>query len=65
MQRYVNLPFGEYMGFLIEALDGDPSSVTTPVLPSLPITVDATLVNAAATFLRRTMLFIEPAQAVA
>jgi ATP-dependent DNA helicase RecQ len=29
MQDYVSLPFGEHMGFLIGALDGDPSVVTT------------------------------------
>jgi hypothetical protein len=39
MQDYVSLPFGEHMGFLIGALDGDPS-VVTPALPPLPTTVD-------------------------
>jgi hypothetical protein len=28
MQEYVSLPFGDHMGFLIGALDGDPSVVT-------------------------------------
>ena len=28
MQEYVGLPFGEHMGFLISALDGDPSVVS-------------------------------------
>jgi len=60
MQDYVSLPFGEHMGFLIEALDSDPSIVTKPALPPLPTTVDAGLVNAAVSFLRRTSLPVEP-----
>ncbi len=60
MQEYVSLPFGEHMGFLIGALDGDPSVVTEPALPPLPTTVDAGLVKAAVAFLRRTSLPIEP-----
>lgn len=60
MQDYVNLAFGEHMGFLISALDGNPDGVTKPPLPPLPTTVDAELVNAAITFLRRTSLPINP-----
>lgn len=60
MQDYVSLPFGDHMGFLIGALDGDPSVVTQPALPPLPTTVDAELVKAAVAFLRRTSLPIEP-----
>jgi ATP-dependent DNA helicase RecQ len=30
MQEYVDLPFGDHMGFLIGALDGDPGAVTRP-----------------------------------
>ena len=60
MQDYVNLPFGEHMGFLISTLDSDPSVVTKPVLPPLPTTVNPKLVKAAITFLRRTSLPIEP-----
>ena len=60
MQDYVNLPFGEHMGFLIGALDGDPSVVTEPTLPPLPATVDTKLVKIAVEFLRRTSLPIEP-----
>lgn len=60
MQDYVNLAFGEHMGFLISALDGDPNGVTKPPLPPLPTTVDAELVNAAIIFLRRTSLPINP-----
>ncbi|MFQ1609464.1 RecQ family ATP-dependent DNA helicase [Aeromonas veronii] len=59
MQDYVSLPFGEHMGFLIDALDGDPSAVTDPILPSLTTTVDAELIKAAIAFLRRTSLPIE------
>lgn len=60
MQDYVSLPFGEHMGFLIGALDGDPSAVTAPALPPLPTTVDTDLINAAVAFLRRTSLPIDP-----
>lgn len=59
MQDYVSLPFGEHMGFLIGALDGDPSVVTEPALPPLPATVNTELVKAAVEFLRRTSLPIE------
>ena len=60
MQDYVSLPFGAHMGFLVRALDGDPSVVTEPALPPLPTTVDPDLVKAAVAFLRRTSLPIEP-----
>ena len=60
MQEYVNLPFGDHMGFLISALDGDPSVVTEPALPLLPIGVDEELVREAIAFLQRTSLPIEP-----
>lgn len=60
MQDYVSLPFGEHMGFLIDALDGDPSLVTAPALPPLPTIVDADLAKAAVAFLRRTSLPIKP-----
>jgi ATP-dependent DNA helicase RecQ len=60
MQDYVSLPFGEHMGFLIRALDGDPSGVTAPALPPLPTVVKAERVKAAVAFLRRTSLPIEP-----
>lgn len=62
MQHYVQLPFGEHMGFLINALDGDPSVVTAPALPPLPTTVEAELIQTAIAFLRRTSLSIEPRQ---
>ena len=60
MQDYVSLPFGDHMGFLIRALDGDPSVVTRPALPPLPTDVDEAGVQAAIEFLRRTSLPIEP-----
>jgi ATP-dependent DNA helicase RecQ len=60
MQGYVSLPFGEHMGYLIGALDGDPSVVTAPALPPLPTTVGGELIKAAVAFLRRTSLPIEP-----
>lgn len=60
MQDYVSLPFGNHMGFLIDALDGDPSVVTEPALPPLTTAVDSELVKAAVAFLRRTSLPIEP-----
>lgn len=60
MQSYVGLPFGEHMGFLVEALDGDPGLVTAPTLPPLTATTDAGLAQEAVKFLRRTSLPISP-----
>ncbi|MEO6061562.1 MAG: DEAD/DEAH box helicase [Thermoflexales bacterium] len=60
MRAYVNLPFGEHMGFLIRALDGDPGAVTRPALPPLPTSANPVLVGEAIAFLRRTSLPIEP-----
>jgi ATP-dependent DNA helicase RecQ len=60
MQDYVNLPFGEHMGFLIAALDGDPGAATPPALPPLSTTVNDVLVRDAIAFLQRTSLPIEP-----
>ncbi len=60
MQDYVSLSFGEHMGFLIGALDGDPNVATEPALPPLPTTVNTELVKAAVAFLRRTSLPIQP-----
>lgn len=60
MKDYVGLRFGEHMGFLIRALDGDSSVVTRPALPPLPTDVDESLVRDAIEFLRRTSLPIEP-----
>lgn len=60
MQAYVSLPFGEHMGFLIRALDGDSSVVSPPTLAPLPIHVNDDLVRDAVAFLRRTSLPIQP-----
>jgi ATP-dependent DNA helicase RecQ len=59
MQEYVELPFGEHMGFLVRALDGDPGRVSRNSLPPLPTEVNAELVRGAVAFLRRTNLPIE------
>lgn len=60
MRDYVSLPFGEHMGFLIDALDGDSSTVSPPSLPPLSEDVDQLLVREAEEFLCRTSLPIEP-----
>lgn len=62
MQNYVDLPFGQHMGFLVDALDGDATDVPPPRLPELAADVDGGLVNRAVGFLRRTSLPIEPRQ---
>ena len=60
MREYVALPYGQHMGFLIRALDGDDSVITPPALQPLPTTVNDELVLEAVEFLRRTALPIEP-----
>nr|WP_298521792.1 RecQ family ATP-dependent DNA helicase [uncultured Halomonas sp.] len=60
MQEYVAQPFGQHMGFLIDALDGDSSTVSPPPLPALPESVDQLLICEAEEFLCRTSLPIEP-----
>jgi len=60
MRQYVGLPFGSHMAFLIEALDGDPSTAAAPSSRPLPVTIRQDLVEDAVTFLRRTSLPIEP-----
>jgi ATP-dependent DNA helicase RecQ len=59
MQKYVGLTEG-HMAFLISALDGDPTLVKPPTLPSLPSQIDPRLLQDAITFLRRTSLDFEP-----
>lgn len=59
MREYVELPYGQHMGFLIRALDGDDSAVSPPALQPLPTTVNDELVREAVEFLRRTALPIE------
>ncbi len=60
MQEYVSRPFGQHMDFLIDALDGDSSTVSPPSLPPLSEEVDQLLVREAEEFLCRTSLPIEP-----
>lgn len=60
MQEYVSRPFGQHMGFLIDALDGDSSTVSPPSLPPLSEDLDQLLVREAEEFLCRTSLPIEP-----
>ena len=60
MQEYARLPFGAHMGFLIAALDGDPSAVRPPALVPLPTRVSDAVVREAVAYLRRTSLPIEP-----
>ena len=59
MQEYVALTSG-HMAFLIDALDGDTSTVTPPPLPPLSANVNPKIVQEAIAFLRRTCLPIEP-----
>ncbi len=59
IQGYVDLTSG-HMNFLIEALDGDPGTVTEPRLAPLPLTFDPRLIREAVAFLRRASLPIEP-----
>jgi ATP-dependent DNA helicase RecQ len=60
MREYVALAFGDHMSFLVEALDGDLSTISPPMLRPLPTDPDAALVRDAVAFLRRTDLPIEP-----
>ncbi len=60
MQTYVDLPFGEHMAFLIEALDGDSSGVGPPTLPALPEEAPGDLAREAASFLRQLRITIPP-----
>jgi len=60
MKDYLNLSFGEHMGFLIKALDGDPNAATAPTCPELPSTVKEELVQEALKFLQRSSLTIQP-----
>lgn len=59
MQQYVALTQG-HMEFLIRALDGTLVPFSPPTLSPLPIAADPALSEAAATFLRRTGLSLEP-----
>jgi len=59
MQEYVQLADG-HMEYLVEALDGDPSSCQKPKLKALPDTVDESLLRKAVTYLRRSSLPLDP-----
>lgn len=60
MQRYVDLPFGRHMHFLIEALDGDPRNIRPPCLPELSSDIHPALLEEALAFLNRTYIPIAP-----
>lgn len=60
MRDYVALPFGQHMRFLIEALDGDGATASSPGLPPLRLGVDPLLARDAAAYLRRGSLVIDP-----
>lgn len=59
MREYVASPFGEHMGFLIRALDGDASNIPAPPLPPLDEAASDATVQEAIEFLRRTNLPFE------
>lgn len=60
MKDYCKLPFGRHMQFLIEALDGDPRSVSTPTLKPFDATVSKQAEQEAHDFLCRSNLPIDP-----
>ena len=60
MQEYVDLPHGQHMAFLLDALDGDRRRASQPTLTPLSDAVNPETVKAAVAFLRRTNLPIEP-----
>ncbi|WP_145539037.1 RecQ family ATP-dependent DNA helicase [Yersinia alsatica] len=62
MKKYVDLPFGRHMHFLIEALDGDPHNIRPPCLPELSSDIHPALLAEALTFLNRTAIPIAPRQ---
>ncbi|ATY89866.1 RecQ family ATP-dependent DNA helicase [Pectobacterium atrosepticum] len=62
MQKYVDLPFGRHMHFLIEALDGEPRNIRPPCLPELSSDIHPALLEEALTFLNRSAIPIAPRQ---
>jgi ATP-dependent DNA helicase RecQ len=60
MQTYLQLAHGQQMPFLIKALDGDVSQITTPTLPPLSSQLNPTLLQQAIEFLKRTAIPIDP-----
>ncbi|UYZ91737.1 hypothetical protein [Moraxella bovis] len=60
MKNYVDLPFGQHMAFLVNALDGDTQQIIPPQLPPLPTFIHPTLIQKASYFLHRSNVIIEP-----
>lgn len=60
MKSYIDLPFGQHMHFLIQALDGDTDQIASPKLPALNTKVNSELVQKAINFLHRANIPIEP-----
>ena len=60
MRKYVHLPFGQHMSFLISELDGDPSDVITSSLPALSEDFPNDKLEKANIFLKRYHLPINP-----
>ena len=60
MRKYVHLPFGQHMSFLISELDGDPTDVITSSLPALPEDFPNNKLREANIFLKRYHLPIHP-----
>ena len=59
MQEYASLDTG-HMEFLLDALNGDPSSISTPTLETLNIQISPSTLRDAEEFLRRTQFNIPP-----
>lgn len=59
MKKYVQLPFGDHMGFLVNALDGDLSLIVPPSLTPLDSNVSEATLEEAIEFLSQTNLPIE------
>ncbi|SFL42580.1 RecQ family ATP-dependent DNA helicase [Rugamonas rubra] len=60
MRRYVELPYGAHMDYLIAALDGNVSMAKPALLPQLTTFVDPASIHAAIAFLKRSNLPIQP-----
>lgn len=60
MKNYIDLPFGQHMAFLVNALDGDARQIMPPQLPPLPTLIHPTFVQQASDFLHRSNVIIEP-----
>lgn len=60
MQEYVDLPFGQHMAFLVDALDGDTQKVPAPKLPPLPESISRDRLIEAEEYLDRVHLPIKP-----